>query len=823
MLDVNVAHIPQELQELPQWLIWRAEMREGSSKPTKVPYQARHPYERASSTNPATWAALSEALMSAQLHGATGIGFVFSEEDPFCGIDVDKLEMVEEITRLVPSYAEWSPSGRGVHVICRGKLERGFNNQEHGVEAYDQGRYFCFTGNRVEGSVENILRVDSALATLVDRFAPKNRRAPLTHGLGYVDDSPLNRRKFENMLTHRPAAVEGDYGDDRTYFTAGVGKDLGLSPEAVCGTMMVEGGWNERCSPPWDREGLMEKINSVFRNGINAPGCMHSAVALGLVGPGAEETTQAPEPLSSFIVEDTSDLDDQIQKPEDGSVTLAELEDALGILAPSDITGVEQVLRQAVYLDSALRRERIITALSAPPFSMSKQSTRQALKDYAREAIEQLPSTGITWQDVNNDGDPLATADNLMCLFQNDGINLRWNQMNHTFEYELAKKGAKLFDGDVDENLGYAFVKNQCYRYGMPVPALMENLQLIAKDNEYHPFLEYLDKAAWDGKPRVDKVIETLKVDPRHLKLRKQLVLTWLISVVAAVRGYGDMVPKGVLVLVGEQSIGKTSWLRYLIPREMFGEGLHLDPNNKDSLMKSTRHLVCELGELDGTFNRADINALKSHISSAVDEYRKPYDRGISKFPRQTVYAGTVNNAKFLQDDTGNVRFWPITITDIDLDAMQSMRDRSELLQMWLEVEDLYKSGQKVWYFTRQELDRLLAHIDDFREISTTEEMIQDLYAWDDPKLKWREMTITQIKAELKIDSRRQSESPIIKRVILALSNEYRPKVRNFQSGHVVKREGRTSRIWLVPPLRSLQATAALSENNALEFESLIH
>ena len=78
--------IPEELRERPQWVVWRREERDG--KPTKIPYQARV-RARASTTDPATWSSYQDASAAAEAEGVDGLGFVFSEDDPFAGVDFD--------------------------------------------------------------------------------------------------------------------------------------------------------------------------------------------------------------------------------------------------------------------------------------------------------------------------------------------------------------------------------------------------------------------------------------------------------------------------------------------------------------------------------------------------------------------------------------------------------------------------------------------------------------------------------------------------------------------------------------------------------------
>ena len=111
--------IPRELRERPQWVTWADERRNGRA--TKVPYSARTG-RNASTTKPATWATFDETLSSYRADcGSAGIGFVFSADDPFVGIDLDgcrdpDTEKIEPWARGIigrlDSYSEVSPADR---------------------------------------------------------------------------------------------------------------------------------------------------------------------------------------------------------------------------------------------------------------------------------------------------------------------------------------------------------------------------------------------------------------------------------------------------------------------------------------------------------------------------------------------------------------------------------------------------------------------------------------------------------------------------------------------------------------------------------------
>ncbi len=152
--------IPTELRELTQWVCWQLVMREG--KPTKVPVQPDG--SAAKSNDPTTWADFDTVWAAWQKRRCTGIGFVFSEHDPYVGIDLDHCRLFGcgemepwawQLFNDLASYTELSPSETGLHIIVRGRLPKAVKNKQ--LEMYDRLRYFTMTGRHVMGSPHAIL------------------------------------------------------------------------------------------------------------------------------------------------------------------------------------------------------------------------------------------------------------------------------------------------------------------------------------------------------------------------------------------------------------------------------------------------------------------------------------------------------------------------------------------------------------------------------------------------------------------------------------------------------------------------------------------
>ena len=160
----HINNVPDDLQNEVCWVLWRLIHRNG--KPVKLPWSVYD--QAASSTDPATWAAFDSVVMKFREGYHAGIGFVFTEDSPFCGIDLDgcRNPQTGEIDQwAIPwinalnSYTEVSPSETGVKIFCRSTLHlKGINQKldlpnrygkEPGIEVYTSGRYFAVTGQMV--------------------------------------------------------------------------------------------------------------------------------------------------------------------------------------------------------------------------------------------------------------------------------------------------------------------------------------------------------------------------------------------------------------------------------------------------------------------------------------------------------------------------------------------------------------------------------------------------------------------------------------------------------------------------------------------------
>jgi putative DNA primase/helicase len=255
-----VDSIPHLLATRPQWLLWRYESKEGEKKPRKVPYYVsgnRRTGEQGSTPDRAalvTLAAAAEALNKASSKW-TGLGFAFLPGDGLIGVDLDGMIDLEsgEITdrgrgiiQACASYTEFSPSGKGVHIICQGQTTS-FKSNEVGVEVFCGRQYFTFTGRRYPDT--------PAVVETMSESTLKRLRATVESGRKRKDGAPstaptpalYGRAKVESAL----AFVSPDCGYN-DWIAIGMAIYGELGPEAFD----VFDAWSARSSKYPGRGGV---------------------------------------------------------------------------------------------------------------------------------------------------------------------------------------------------------------------------------------------------------------------------------------------------------------------------------------------------------------------------------------------------------------------------------------------------------------------------------------------------------------------------------------------------------------------------------------
>jgi hypothetical protein len=275
-MSTIVEVVPVELRKCAQWVLWRFETRCGDEKPTKVPCQASNPGKHATTIDSSTWATFETAMSTVDI--ADGIGFVFTETDPFCGVDLDECIVPDgglhsdagAILFTLDSYAEVSPSGTGVKAIVRASLN-GFPRNRTGktpwggvFEVYDRKRFFTITGDLLRGCPSSVearqVELDQVLEHIFGK--PEPPRGTTSSPID-LDDRDLLERAFrarngEDVKMLFAGAWQGRYSSQSeadlalaTRLAFWFGRDADRIDRVFRGSGLMR--------PKWDRDDYRER------------------------------------------------------------------------------------------------------------------------------------------------------------------------------------------------------------------------------------------------------------------------------------------------------------------------------------------------------------------------------------------------------------------------------------------------------------------------------------------------------------------------------------------------------------------------------------
>jgi KaiC/GvpD/RAD55 family RecA-like ATPase len=279
-MTIRFENIPSELRERQQWVLWTQITRD--DKPTKVPFQIGG--KPAKADDPSTWNTFENVISAYHRGGYTGIGYEFSADDEFCGVDLDGCydpiakkcaDWAREIIALLGTYAEMSPSQTGVKLFLRAKspFARGrkcelpdmprVSDKTPAIEVYDHGRYFAVTGWLLAGQSRICEARQDQLDEIVAKYfanePTSDHEAPT---LDFRSEGAIIERA-RKYIAKIPPAVSGQNGHGQTFHVACVLVCGFCLSEADAMTLMRE--YNGTCQPAWSERELEHKVRSAAK------------------------------------------------------------------------------------------------------------------------------------------------------------------------------------------------------------------------------------------------------------------------------------------------------------------------------------------------------------------------------------------------------------------------------------------------------------------------------------------------------------------------------------------------------------------------------
>lgn len=665
--------IPSELAERPQWLLWRFEQNARKPKPDKVPYYlqgGRRTGDQGSDRDRGRLATLDQvrARFERDADAWAGVGFAFLPGDGLIGIDIDGAidpgtgEVSERCTAIVQacaSYTEYSPSGKGVHIICTGTTSTNKSN-DIGLEIFSEGQYFTFTGRRWPGSPPDVEAIDDGVL----------RRLHKT-----VDDAKEARRAQQRAdkpakgATSRaqPAAGGGDA-------FARVNDAARQSIEAWVPQLFPKargGGKGYRLTSKQLGRNLQEDLQ-IFPGGD------------GIYDFGEERAYSPIDIVMQYLPANTPAL-------------------ALAWLAPLVGVALDEPRKKKPRVTPAPAREGQGADGPPPDGDGGPSPDSDAGADEAR--LDLLADRLVMAR-----GSPMDCRENVLYCLELDPVLaglVRLNDFTHIFERSRPAPWGRE-QGDWDEEDDLMLGEYLLRRHGLGVKSkgtLRDGVLMAARLCRYNPIADKIRAEPWDATPRLEHWLPDVfeVVDRPYTRLIGKMFFMGLVKRALEPGCKFDY----MLLLKGEQGLAKSGAFRAIAYPYFTDNAIRV--GDKDSQMAQQLAWIVESAELE-SLNKSETTAIKQHLSAQEDWYRPPYGSSIKKAPRHSVSVGTTNADTFLKDATGDRRMWPLEVPVVHLEVLRAM-----VPQLLAEALHYVERGERYWPSRQEEKEIVFPEHEPFK------------------------------------------------------------------------------------------------------------
>lgn len=333
--------------------------------------------------------------------------------------------------------------------------------------------------------------------------------------------------------------------------------------------------------------------------------------------------------------------------------------------------------------------------------TIAREQHEQTVKDFS--GISPEPDNSSEWAEnlqITANGGYQKCSDNFKLILMNDP-QLKGRMKIDTFAHRTIgfsplpwgnrQDSEGQFEWNDADDAGLRMYIEKYYKGLRAENMLNDALCDCLARNSFNPVQSYINSLVWDGVERLD----TLLIDYLGAEDTPYVRAVTRKSFTAAI---GRAMRPGskfdnMLILAGPQGIGKSTLLG-IMGGDWFNDSIRtFEGKNAAELLQGV--WIIEIAELDA-FRRADVATIKQFLSIRADRYRAAYGRRSDEYSRTCVFFGTTNTTDFLQDTTGNRRFWPV-----DVGAKPATKDVFSLLpiernQIWAEAKMRYESGEQL-------------------------------------------------------------------------------------------------------------------------------
>lgn len=373
--------------------------------------------------------------------------------------------------------------------------------------------------------------------------------------------------------------------------------------------------------------------------------------------------------------------------------------------------------------DMALKDKAVVGTLN-------REQHEAAVKDF-EGFTDTTPQTGepLDWAEKlqrNQNGAVKGTIDNILIILDGDpalkgkfALNLFANRGEILGALPWQKDTKRRLWSDTDSNGLYWYLERM---WGITQRGNIDSaLDIHAATHAFNEVQDYINGLTWDGVPRLD----TLLIDylgAKDTAYNRAVCRKSFTGAIARAMTPGCKYDT-MLILAGPQGIGKSTLLDKM-SRGWFNDSIRTFEGKEASELLQGVWLV-EIAELDA-FRRTDIARIKQFLSLKADRYRAAYGRHVKELPRCCVFFGTCNEMEFLQDTTGNRRFWPVDVGE-EKATKSVFRDLPDetINQLWAEAKMRWQTGEKLYLTGALDAEAKIKQ-EEHREASVREGLIME-------------------------------------------------------------------------------------------------
>lgn len=321
--------------------------------------------------------------------------------------------------------------------------------------------------------------------------------------------------------------------------------------------------------------------------------------------------------------------------------------------------------------------------------------------------------------------------------FLGEHVELRYNQITMRVEYRMKVEGEGKGEDSSTPGLWQIIndraVNTLWSEMSKTNRAAVQDFFRVIESNyvqPFNPFIDYLDSLPEWHEGDTDYIQQladsvTIKGGEEQQKLWTCYLRKWIVGMLAGWT-LDDVVNNVIIVLIGAQGSGKSTWIAMVLPpelRQYFYTKTNASRLSKDDLLVLATYglMLCE--ELD-TMKPSELNQLKAAVTMLTIDERAAYAHYPEHRPHIASFAATGNNVQFLSDPTGNRRWLPF-----EVESIQSPREHPfDYSHIYAQALHLLRSGFRYW-FTQQEIIELNLHNHKFEAPRLERELVALYFA----------------------------------------------------------------------------------------------